>query len=428
MGVTTIVAGNCGSSAADIGRLLAQLQTNAASVNLATLVGHNTIRAAVMGGSFLRPPTTRELDRMKEQVDEAMKAGALGLSTGLIYLPGAFAKTDEIVTLATVAASHGGIYVSHMRDEGLEIGDSIAELCRIAREAGLPAHISHIKASTKAAWGNASNILERIAAARAEGLDVTQDQYVYTASSTGISQLIPETAREGGRDKFRERIANPDAKGAIVGQMKTAVQRNGHLSYDYAVIANWAKNPDLNGLTVPEAAKRRRGSDSLNDQIELILEIESAGGAQGVFHSMNESDLQRFLDNPNTMIASDSGVRKYREGIPHPRGYGNNARVLARYVRELKLLPLEEAIRRMTSLPASVFQIRNRGQIQPGFAADIVVFDPALIQDNAVFEDPHHYATGISWVLVNGVPVVKDGSHTQSRPGQVIRRNAPGSP
>ncbi len=410
MGVTTLVLGNCGGSKLNVGEFFRKLEATRISPNVATLIGHNTVRSHVMGGAFSRQPTDEELTRMKELVERGMKDGALGLSTGLIYLPGTFARTEEIIELAKVAAAYDGMYVSHMRDEGLDIQDSLTELFRIAREAHLRAHVSHIKLSGKPAWGRARQVIEAIEKARSEGLDITQDQYAYTASSTDLSQLIPETAREGGKEKFLERINDPARKAQIIREMKAKLERGQRDSYAYAVIADYDKDPSLNGKNVVEAAK--------------LLEIHTRGGASGVFFGIDEGDLRLFMQHPNTMFASDSGVRKFQEGVPHPRGYGDNARVLAHYVRELKLLRLEEAIRRMTSLPATTFGIADRGQLREGAWADLVVFNPATVQDNATFNDPHHYATGFAAVIVNGVVVVKDDAHTRARPGMIVRRKA----
>jgi N-acyl-D-amino-acid deacylase len=424
MGVTSIVTGNCGSSALDVAAFLQRIEATGVAVNVATLVGHNTVRSAAMGGSFDRPPTADELAKMKRLVDQAMRDGAVGLSTGLIYLPGTFARSDEIVELARVAAAHDGIYASHMRNEGTQINDALDELFRVAREAQMRAEISHIKLGGPLAWGRSSAVLARIERARAEGLDITQDEYVYTASSTGLSQLIPASAREGGRQRFVTRIDDPTTRAAIIRQMKENLKRAGREDYRYAVIASYAADPSLNGKSIVEAARLKRGADSLDDQIELILEIEKSGGASGIFHGMNEEDLQHFLRHPNTMIASDSGVREFGEAVPHPRGYGNNARVLARYVRELKLLRLEDAIRRMTSLPAATFRLTDRGLVRPGGWADLVVFDPERIQDTATYGDPHHYPTGIAHVLVNGVPVIERGELTRARPGMALRHSS----
>jgi N-acyl-D-amino-acid deacylase len=421
MGVTTLVLGNCGSSVSDVGALFRRLERTNASVNVATLIGQGTVRGKVMGGSFLRPPTPEELDRMRGLVRQAMRDGAVGLSTGLIYLPGTFAKTEEIIELAKVAAAFDGVYATHMRDEGEEIFSALEEAFRIAREAGIRVEVSHLKLSGKANWGQSAKVLAALERARAGGLDVTQDQYVYPASSTGLSQLVPEKAREGG--KFKERLADPAQKAALVAEMKRRLKAGGREDYRYAVIAHCEHNPSLNGLNVAEAAKKLRGADSLDDQIELILEIQARGGASGVFHSMSEEDLREFARHPHTLFASDSGVRKFGEGVPHPRGYGNNARVLARYVREGGLLRLEDAVRRMTSLPASVFRLKDRGVIREGAWADLAVFDPATVEDRATFKEPHQYATGFALVLVNGVSVVRDDTHTGARPGRPLRNS-----
>jgi N-acyl-D-amino-acid deacylase len=359
---------------------------------------------------------------MRALVEQAMKDGAIGLSTGLIYLPGTFAKTEEIIELARVAARCDGIYASHIRSESREIFDALDEVFRVAREAKIRAQISHIKLSGKANWGQAEKVIAAIERARAEGLDITQDQYVYTASSTGLSQLVPEQYREGG--KLTNHLADPVQKASMVAEMKANLKKGGREDYAYAVIANCEHDSSLNGLNVVEAARKKRGADSLDAQIETILDIQARGGASGVFHGMDEADLREFLRHPNTMFASDSGVRKFQEGVPHPRGYGNNARVLGRYVRELKLLRLEDAIRRMTSLPAATFRLKDRGTLRVGAWADVVVFDPAKVEERATFNDPHHYATGFAWVLVNGVPVVKADEHTGARPGKVLRRSA----
>ena len=422
MGVTTVVLGNCGSSVQDVGELWRRVESTGVAVNVATLVGQGTIRSAVMGGSFMRPPTDEELTRMKAAVERAMRDGAVGLSTGLIYLPGTFSKTDEIIELAKVVGRCDGVYASHMRDEGLRIFDALNELFRIAREAKVRAQVSHIKLSGPASWGQADKVISAIEQARAEGLDITQDQYAYTASSTSISQMVPSSVREGGREKFIERLHDPGQKAKVVEEMKANLAQSRRHDFAYAVIAHFQKDTALNGKSIVEAAKAKRGSDSLDDQIELILEIHENGGASGVFHGINEDDLKAFLSHPNTMVASDSGVRRVNEGVPHPRGYGNNARVLARYVRDLKLLRMEEAMRKMTLLPATTFRIGDRGSLREGNWADVVVFDPATIQDNATFTDPHRYATGIRHVFVNGTAVVRNEAHTGAKPGKPVLR------
>jgi len=424
MGVTTLVLGNCGGSVLNVGEFFRKLEAAGISPNVATLIGHGTVRGRVMGGSFRRPPNELELGQMKVFVEQAMKDGAAGLSTGLIYLPGTYAKTEEIIELAKVAGAYDGIYASHLRSESEEIFTALEELFRIAREAGIRAEVSHIKLSGNSNWGQAEKVLGLVEKARAEGLDITQDQYVYTASSTGISTLIPSAWREGSV-KFSSRIADPAQKTKLVAEMKQHAAQTGRADYSYAVIASYRPDKSLNGLNLAQAAKKKLGDDSLESQIGLILEIEKNGGAQGVFHSMNEEDLRQFLKHPNTLFASDSGVRRFNDGVPHPRGYGNNARVLGQYVRELKLLRLEDAIRRMTSLPATTFRLRDRGLIREGNWADLVVFDPATVTDHATFNDPHHYATGFKYVLVNGVTVVEEDRHNGARPGQTLRHQKP---
>ncbi len=421
MGVTTVVVGNCGSSALDVGKFYAEVESNRPSVNVTTLIGHNTVREKAMGGSFDRPPTPAELETMKSLVEQAMKDGAVGLSTGLIYLPGVFSQTGEIVEVAKAITPYDGIYASHMRHEDSRIFEALDEVKRVAREAGVRAEVSHIKLSGEKSWGKADAVLAYLEQARAEGLDLTQDQYAYTASSTTMRQLIPDDAFDGGNQHFLELIANPKDKTKLIAKMKRNLKARGRTDYAYAVIASYKHDRSLNGLNVVEAARKVRGSESLDDQIEMILEIQKNGSASGVFHGMSEPDLQKFMQHPNTMVACDSGLREFGKDVPHPRGYGNNARVLGRYVRELKVLRLEDAIRKMSSLPANTFRLKQRGELREGNWADLVVFDPEKVSDAATFPDPHHYAVGIPHVLVNGVPVIENGKQTGATPGMGLR-------
>ncbi|QIF05276.1 D-aminoacylase [Roseimicrobium sp. ORNL1] len=421
MGVTTIITGNCGMSRTDIGAFFKEVEESKPTLHVAALIGHGDVREKAMGGSFLRAPTPEQLDAMRAMVAKAMDDGAVGLSTGLIYVPGTFAKTEEIIELAKVAAQHGGIYASHMRAETVKIFGALEEFIRVAREANIRAEVSHLKLSSPTAWGKSAEVFALLEKARAEGLQITHDQYVYTASSTGLGQLIPDEAREGTRQDFIKRCEDPEQKAKILKGMQESRERLGRTDYSYAVIARYAADPSLNGKTIPEAAKIARGSDSLEDQIELILEIERKGGGTAVYHSIDEGDLAAFLKHPLTMFASDGNPRKLGEDMPHPRSYGNNARVLHRYVHELKLVTLEEAIRKMTSLPAQTFRLEDRGIIRPGAWADLVIFDPEKVKDIATFEDPHHYAEGFTDVLVDGVPVIRDGKLTEARPGGPLR-------
>ncbi|MFM2144105.1 MAG: hypothetical protein RLZZ476_2649 [Verrucomicrobiota bacterium] len=422
MGVTTIITGNCGYSRTDVGTFFQEIEAAKPALNVATLIGHGSVRKEGMGGSFIRVPGEEQLKKMQQFVDAAMQDGAVGLSTGLIYVPGSFAKTDEITALAKVVAKHDGIYVSHMRYETVKIFDALDELMRIARDSGCRAEVSHIKLSGPTAWGKAREVLAVLDKARADGLKITHDQYAYTASSTGLRQTIPDAALEGTREDFEKRLADPVKKAEIIAGMAAMRERQGRKDYAYAVIARCASDPTLNGKNIPAAAKQIRGSDTLDDQIETILALEAAGGASAIFHGMNEDDLQTFLQHPLTMIASDGGPRVLGQDVPHPRSYGNNARVLGRYVRELKLIKLEDAIRRMTSLPAETFQIKDRGLLKPGAIADVVIFDPEKVTDPSTFDDPHHHAVGFEHVLVNGVPVIESAALTEARPGQIVRR------
>ena len=421
MGVTTIITGNCGGSRTDVAQFFKEIEDARVAVNVATLIGHNSVREKAMGGSFIRAPDAVQLEAMKAMVDQAMKDGAVGLSTGLIYVPGSFAKTEEIIELAKVAAAHGGIYASHMRAETVKIFSALEELIRIAREAKIRAEVSHLKLTGPTAWGKAAEVLAILDKARADGLSITHDDYAYTASSTGLAQLIPDEAREGRREDFIARVADPAKRAGIVAKMNENRERQGRADYGYAVIAKFKADPSLNGKSIPEAAKIVRGSDSLADQIELILDIEARGGGSAIYHGMNEEDLRAFVRHPLTMIASDGGPRRFGEDVPHPRSYGNNARVLGHYVRDEKVLTLEDAIRKMTSLPATVFQLKDRGVIQNGAWADIVIFDPARVNDPSTFDDPHHYAEGFTDVIVNGGVVIRDSALTEVRSGGPLR-------
>ena len=422
MGVTTIITGNCGSSMTNVAELFSRVEQTRTAVNVATLIGHNSVRRRGMGGNFNRPPTVAELDAMKAHVDKAMRDGAVGLSTGLIYVPGTFSSTDEIVELAKVTAAYDGIYVSHMRSENTKIFDAIGEFLSITRDAHVRAQVSHIKLSAPTSWGKAEEVLAMLDRARADGLAITHDNYAYTASSTAIAQLIPDSMREGTREDFVARLADPAKKERIVALMQEARKKQGRTDYQYAVIAQFKPDPRLNGKSIPEAARLLRGGDSIADQVETILDLEARGGASAVYHNMNAEDQKKFMVHPLTMIASDGGPRIFGDSVPHPRSYGNNARVLGRFVREEKAMSLEEAIRRMTSLPATTFDIKDRGVLRVGAWADVVVFDPAQVRDPSTMDDPHHYAEGFSAVLVNGVPEILDGALTAERTGTAVRK------
>jgi len=420
MGVTTLVTGNCGTSATNIGEFLGRIQSTPIAVNLATLIAHGSVRRQVVGLDD-RAPTPDELKRMEDMVGQGMKDGAVGLSTGLIYVPGTYAKTDEIVALAKVAANNGGVYATHMRNEGDKVAEAIRESISIGEQAGLPVEISHFKISNKKLWGQSPMTLGLVRDARARGLQVTVDQYAYTASSTSLDSRLPSWLRAGGLNEAKKRLADKPTRERVVTEMKDNLKRSGFKDYDFAVVASYDPDRSFNGKSIAEITKLVRHKSDVTNQIEQILAMYEAGGAGMIYHGMGEEDVQRIMKEPFTMIASDSGVRQQDESVPHPRGYGNNVRVLGRYVRELKLLTLEDAVRKMTSLPAQTFGLRNRGLIRGGFGADIVIFDEKTVGDRASYDKPHQFPVGVSYVLVNGRVVWSEDKLSTERPGEALR-------
>jgi len=420
MGVTTLVTGNCGSSTTEVAEFLGRIKEKPLAVNLATLIAHGSVRRRVIGLDD-RAPAPEELKQMEALVEQGMKDGAVGLSTGLIYVPGTYAKTEEIVSLARVAAKYGGLYATHMRNEGDKVADAIRESIQIGEQAGLPVEISHFKISNKKFWGQTPMTLDLVREARARGLAVTVDQYAYTASSTSLDARLPSWLRAGGFDEAKKRLADKATRERVISETKDNLKKSGFKDYSFAVVASYEGDKSFNGKSIAEITKAVRKKSDVNSQIEQILEMYEAGGASIIYHSMGEDDVKRIMQEPFTMIASDSGVRQADESVPHPRGYGNNARVLGRYVRELKLITLEDAIRKMTSLPAQTFGFRDRGLIREGFAADIVIFDENTIADQATFDKPHQFPLGISYVIVNGAPVLENNQMTAARSGVALR-------
>lgn len=419
-GVTSIVTGNCGGSEVKLGAWFARLEESGIGVNVSSLIGHNSVRREVMGTEN-RAPTAEEMERMEELVATAMEQGAVGISTGLIYVPGTYATTEEVVALAGVVARYGGLYATHMRNEGDKVFEAIDEAIRIAREARLPLEISHFKVSNKRFWGSSPRMLARVEQARAEGLDVTVDQYPYTASSTRLDVLLPAWALAGGREEMGRRLADSSQRKIIADEMQKRIRQVlGRKHLDYAVAARVRWDPSLEGKSIREINRLWKRKDKLRDEIQTVLEMMEKGGAQMVYHGMDEKDVVQILAHPLTMLGRDGGVPEFGQGKPHPRSYGAAARLLGRYVREKKTLPLEEAIRKMTSLPALRFGLRDRGLLREGMWADLVVFDPDQISDAATFEEPHHYSRGIHTVLVNGQPVMEGGQHTGARPGHIL--------
>ncbi len=418
-GVTTVIAGNCGASNTDIGKYLHWIDSLQLSINVATLIGHNDVRKAVMGRAN-RDATETELLQMENIVGEAMKDGAVGLSTGLIYIPGTYTKTLEIVRLAKVAAKYNGVYASHMRDEGDSVTQAIEEALTIGREAKIPVEISHFKLSGQQNWGRSNQTIPMIIAARKEGLDVTIDQYPYTASSTSLSTLLPDEILADGQDSIVARLSRPEINKEVTAYMIKKLKNRKLKHYSYAVVAYYKTDTTLNGKSIEAINLLKGRKHKISEEAITVMEMMMQGGASMVFHGMSEPDVQHIMQYPFNMFASDASIRAFGQGAPHPRGYGTNARVLGKYVREQKIISLEEAIRRMTSLPAQKFQLKNIGLLKEGMNADIVIFDENEVSDKATFENPHQYSVGFKFVLVNGKLVVENTKHTGVKSGRAL--------
>lgn len=421
-GVTTCITGNCGSSNVDIGNYLQWVDSLNLSINVATLVGHNDVRKAVMGRAN-RDASPEELSRMEQLVDKAMKDGAVGLSTGLIYIPGTYSNTPEIVALAKVASMYDGVYATHMRDEGDSVTYAINEALTIGREAKIPVQISHFKLSGQHNWGRSKETVPMIEAARKEGIEVTIDQYPYTASSTSISTLLPDEVLADGQDSIRARLQRPEIRKFVTQHILNRLKKRKLKHLSYAVVAYYAPDTGYNGKSIEEINRMMGRKHKAKYEAETVMDLMMKGGASAVFHGMSEEDVKRIMRYPFNMFASDATIRVMGAGMPHPRGYGTNARVLSKYVREEKVISLEEAIRRMTSLPAQKFQLSDRGLLKEGMAADIVVFDENTVKDVSTFERPHAYSTGFQFVIVNGILTVDAGVHNGTRAGRPLYGN-----
>jgi len=420
-GVTTVVTGNCGSSAEHMGEWFRERESKGIGLNVAALVGHNTVRRLVMGTAN-RPATADELTQMKALVDTAMREGAVGFSTGLIYIPGTYSNADEVVDLAKAAAAYQGVYASHMRDEGPKILDAINEAARVGLEAGMRVELSHFKIDAPRLWGMSDKSLALVDEYRRKGVDVVIDQYPYDQASTNLGITLPTWALADGAEKIKERLTTPGTRGEIAAEMKRMIDELGHADFDYATVATFRPNRAYEGKNIKEITVLRGQPPTVANQIDTIFDMMIAGGAQMVYHSMGDVDVERILRYPHTAIASDGGVRVFGEGVPHPRSYGTNARVLAEFVRKRGVLTLEDAIRRMTSLPARTFGFKDRGILREGAAADILIFDPARVQDKATYIQPHQFTEGFDFVIVNGTLMVDEGKLTEARAGKVLRR------
>jgi N-acyl-D-amino-acid deacylase len=416
-----------GATWTTLGEGLEHLVARGVSPNVASFVGAATVRRCVLGEDDVAP-TSGQLQRMRDLVDEAMRQGAMGLGSALIYVPGCYAATAELIALAEVVAAHGGIYISHLRSEGERLVEAVDELLTIARRAGCGAEIFHLKAVGQANWDKLPAVISSVEAARAEGLAITADMYTYAASSTGLDATMPPWVREGGHRAWVARLQDPAVRARLRREMAApgADWENRLLSVgaEHVLLVGF-RNPALRpliGVTLAAVAARR-GTSPAEAAMDLVVEDDSRVGA--VYFAMSEANVRREIGLPWVSFCSDSPPLAsegefLRSGV-HPRAYGTFARLLGRYVRDEGLIPLEEAVRRLAALPAATLKLDRRGALRPGYFADVAVFDPATIADHATFERPHQYATGMRHVLVNGTPVLRDGEHTGATPGRVVR-------
>ena len=419
-GVTTVIEGPDGGSPIPLKPFMDKLAATRMAINFGMMAGQGSVRAAVLG-SENRKATPGEIARMRELVRQAMVDGAFGLSTGLFYVPGNYSPTEEVIELAKVAGAMGGIHTSHMRDEAAGLLESVRETIRIGEEGGLPTQVTHHKVIGKPNWGKSVETLRLVEEARRRGVDTTVDQYPYTASSTGFTALFPQWALAGGQKALLERLDAPDTRSRIRQVIVERIETDrGGGNPGNIQFASCLFDASLTGKTLADAVKARGLAVTIGNAAEVAIEIQRKGGCSTIYHAMSEQDLERILVYPHTMIASDGGIPLFGSDQPHPRNYGAFARVLARYVREKKLLTWEEAIRKMTSLPASRFRLMDRGLIRPGMKADLAVFDPERVLDKADFTHPHQYAEGWVHVWVNGRAVLRDGRMTGELPGRVL--------
>lgn len=419
-GVTTIVGGPDGSSPLPLTDTFDALAAAPASVNFATFVGHGSIRGLVVGDDD-RPATDAELEQMRDQVRIAMESGAFGLSSGLIYAPGRFAQTGEVVELAKVAGEYGGIYISHMREEGLAVLDSVAETIRIGEEGGLPTQITHHKIVGAPMWGNSTETLRLVDEAVARGVDVSIDQYPYTASSTSLTILFPGWSLDGGRDALLARLDDPEQRQRVKDDIVYNIEMDrGGDDPANVVIAACPHDESINGLNLSEILRLQERSVNHPNAAELLMELVYAGNCSAVFHAIDEDDVRNIMRHERTMIASDGGIEGPSERVPHPRNYGTFARVLGHYARDQAVLPQYTAIHKMSMKPADRINLHDRGRLEIGAVADIAVIDLTTIIDRSTFDMPHRYAQGVQHVFVNGQPVLLDGAMTGALPGRVL--------
>jgi N-acyl-D-amino-acid deacylase len=420
-GVTTIMEGPDGSSPVPIKPFLDRVAATRVTPNFGMFVGQGSIRDQVIG-PVNRKATPDEIEKMRGLVRQAMEQGAFGLSSGLFYVPGTFTPTAEVVELAKIAGQMGGIYISHMRDEAGGVLDSVRETIEIGEKGGLPTQITHHKIIGKKNWGRSVDTLKLVDEARARGVDATIDQYPYTASSTSIqAALMPAWALEGGRDEVLKRLRTASMRSELQKETtRIILEERGGGDPNNVQLARCDWDPSLAGKRLGEVTKGRGLEPTVENAAETALWIVEKGGCAGIFHAIDEDDLQRILRHPATMIGSDGEVPIFGEASPHPRSYGTFVRVLGRYVRDLKVIPLEDAVRKMAAFPAQRIGLADRGVLREGMKADIAIFDPNTVRDLATFERPHQYAEGVTQVIVNGQVAFDDGRMTAARPGRIL--------
>jgi N-acyl-D-amino-acid deacylase len=411
-----------------LGEYLEELERRGVSPNVASFVGATTLRIHELGYAD-RPPTPEELARMQALARQAMEEGALGLSSSLIYAPAFYADTEELIALCEAVAPYGGMYITHMRSEGNRLLEAADEVIRIAQTVGLPAEIYHLKAAGRANWPKMDRLIAKIDSARAAGIALTTDMYTYTAGATGLDAAMPPWVQEGGYDAWAQRLRDPDIRRRVAAEMRTDAQDWENLyfaagSAEQLLLVDFKSDSlkPYTGLTLAEVA-RRRGATPEETAMNLVVEDGSRVGV--VYFLMSEDNVRRQVQLPYMSFGSDAGAPA-AEGVflqsnTHPRAYGNFARLLGKYVREEKRIPLEEAIHKLTTLPADNLKIERRGRLAAGYFADLVLFDPDSVQDHATFEEPHQYASGVRHVFVNGVQVLRDGAHTGATPGRFVR-------
>jgi N-acyl-D-amino-acid deacylase len=420
-GVTLVVGGQDGDSPLPIQSSFTALEAADIAIHYATMVGHGSIRALVVGEQD-RPATEEELERMREQVRLAMEAGAFGLSSGLIYAPGRFAPTEEVIALAQVAGEHDGIYISHMREEGLQLLESVAETIRIGEEGGLPTQITHHKVVGAPMWGKSVETLRMVDEAIARGVDVSIDQYPYTASATSLTILFPGWSLDGGRDALLARMEDTAQRARLKADIvyNIEVDRGGNDPANVG-LSNCPHDNTINGLNLSEVLRLQERSVSKDNAADLLMELVAAGNCDAVFHAIHEDDVRNIMRHPRTMIASDGGVEAPTDRVPHPRSYGTFARFLGHYARDEGVVPVHTAIHKMTQWPADRLGLEDRGRLQVGAMADIAVLELAAVRDLSTFEEPHQYAQGAAHVFVAGEAVLLDGDMTTARPGMIVR-------